>query len=124
MQNKQTLSDMVFDVKEKLSDEEYKNIMEKIGEQRIFVKLRYQIFKAYLQDDEPSPEVNLTFHTTICQVVDYESDIVDYHQIHDKKELSSEMFVKFKTHKDDKHYWPMCFRGCSAYMSISEFEEL
>ena len=30
MENKQTLSDMVFDVKEKLSDEEYKNIMEKI----------------------------------------------------------------------------------------------
>ena len=119
MQHKQTLSDMVFDVKEKLSDVEYKNIMEKIAEERIFVKLHYQIFKAYLQEQPLHPEVNLTFHTTICQVVDYESDIVDYHRIHDKKELSSEVFVKFKTHKG-----PMCFQGCSAYMSISDFEEL
>jgi len=58
-QIKHTLSDMVFDIKEKITDEEYKNIMDgikKINEKK-FIRIYYNSFIAGIDYDNDDDEL-------------------------------------------------------------------
>lgn len=75
IKNKQALSDMIFDIKEKITDTEYKNIMDKIGEIKKYVKIKYVRYDAYVEgphneDDEYVPKIRMTKGSLILKVTD------------------------------------------------------
>ena len=129
MQNKQTLSDMVFDVKEKLSDEEYKNIMEKIGEQKTYIKIRYMLIKGSVQFDPEdcgaSAQIRQTKFRAICELLKKSNPHPIFDNIHKNCVVEPRVYEMWKEHKDDKAFWPQTFHnGSDEIILVFEFEEL
>ena len=130
MQNKQTLSDMVFDVKEKLSDEEYKNIMEKIGEQKTYIKIRYMLIEvsgSWCDDCGSTHKIEKSNYKTICEVLKYPNTDDYFNNIHNNSVVEPCLYKDWKEHKDDKSFWPQTYQGereDEQLMLICEFEEL
>ena len=130
MENKQTLSDMVFDVKEKLSDEEYKNIMEKIGEQKTYVKVRYMIIEtdvSWCDDCGSNPHIKKSNYKAICEVLKEKNTDDYFDNIHNNCVVEPRLYEDWKKHKDDKSFWPQTYHGephDEQLMLICEFEEL
>ena len=128
MEIKQTLSDMVFDVKEKLSDEEYKNIMEKIGEQKTYVKVRYMIIEtdvSWCDDCGSTPHIKRSNYKTICEVLKERNPDDYFDNIHNNCVVEPRLYKDWKEHKDDKSFWPQIYHGdTNELMLICEFEEL
>jgi hypothetical protein len=123
-QNKQKVSDMLFDVKQKLTDEEYKNIMDglkKINEKK-YVKIGCVVFST---KKEPESKIDYTILNTICQV-DKPSEDCQYHNICVDCVLDPDILELWKKHKDDKSFWPKVFRDDNSerVMTVCEFEEL
>ena len=127
MENKQTLSDMVFDVKEKLSDEEYKNIMEKIGEQKTYIKIRYMLIEANVQfnDCGPTPHIKKSKHNAICEILKKRNTDDYFDNIHKNCVVEPNLYEDWKKHKDDKSFWPQTYHGATnELILVFEFEEL
>jgi hypothetical protein len=130
-QNKQTLSDMVFEIKQKITDEEYKNIMDgivKINEKK-YVKIRYMLFDIKMrhdEDDECYPELISEEHNTICQVSDEQNPHSLYYNIHHECVLESRIFEVWDRLKDEKERWPMKYKSDlgQTHILILDFEEL
>ena len=127
MENKQTLSDMIFDVKEKLSDEEYKNIMEKIGEQKTYIKVRYMIIEVnvnWCEDCGSTPQIKKSKYNAVCQVLK-ERNPDDYFDNIKNSVVEPTLYEDWKNNKDNKSFWPQTYRGdTNELMLIFEFEEL
>jgi len=128
-QNKQKVSDMVFDVKQKLTDEEYKNIMDgikKINEKK-YVKIRYMVFEISRRDfDDDDLEFQLVSnkHTTICEVKD-EHPFCIYLNIHRECVLEKHILDTWNKVKDEKTYWPLKYQpDTQNSIVICDFEEL
>ena len=125
MENKQTLSDMIFDVKEKLSDEEYKNIMEKIGEK--YIKIRYMIIKAeviWCNDCGSTAQIKKSEHNSICQVLK-EKNEEDYFDNIQNSVVEPRLYEDWKEHKEEKSFWPQTYHGDNdALMLVFEIQEL
>jgi len=131
IQNKQKVSDMVFDVKEKLTDEEYKNIMDGISkiDEKKYVKIHYYTFHAKIKydDDEdgPTPAIKYDYQKAICQILDKRNNRCQYHNIKYECVLDPDELKCWKEHKDDKLYWPVLYPyDGSSYMVVGGFEEL
>lgn len=142
-ENKQSLSDMVFDIKQKLSDEEYKNIMDKIGEinKKKYIKISYTIFTASIkyettsdddedddEDDEPTPKISSENFTTICEVLDSSADkplFLESHNIHEQCVIRSQEYTLWKKTKAKNDFWETYpFGDDERYMVVRKFEEL
>lgn len=86
MENKQTLSDMVFDIKQKITDDEYKNIMDKIGDQ--YVKIHFKKFEAtvesaHSEDDEPVAKLKMSKGSMILKVETGKNEFcINYNMFH------------------------------------------
>ena len=136
MAKKQSVADMVFNIKEKLTDEEYKNIMDGIGEinEKKYVKIRYMLFDVNMkhdvaadeEDDECYPELISSEHNTICQVIDNDDHDCLYFNIHYKCILQERQLKGWKKDKDEKKHWPMKYKTDlgHAHILICDFEEL
>jgi len=126
--NKQSLSDMVFDIKEKLSDEEYKNIMEKIGEQKTYIKIRYMLIETsvnWCDDCGSSPQINKSDYKAICEVLKERNTDDYFDNIHTNSVVEPNLYEDWKKHKDDKSFWPQTYHGNNnELMLIFDFEEL
>ena len=138
-QNKLKVSDMVFDIKKKITDEEYKNIMDgikKINEKK-YVKIRYMLFDIKMkhvvaadeEDDELYPELISSEHNTICQIIDSDDDEHDpcvYFNIHYKCVLRERHLDSWDRNKDDKERWPEKYKADlgHAHILICDYEEL
>jgi hypothetical protein len=123
-QNKQKVSDMVFDVKEKLTDEEYKNIMDglsKINEKK-YVKIHYMVY----DDCEDYPEPIQSEHNTICEVI-YDDPHSLCYDIHHRCVLRERTLEVWKKYKNQKQRWPVKYSpdiGQTSHILIYDFEEL
>ena len=128
MENKQTLSDMVFDVKEKLSDEEYKNIMEKIGEQKTYIKIRYMLIEAinfHHDDCGACPQIKKSNYKAICELLKKRNTDDYFDNIHKNCVVEPRLYEDWKKHKDDKSFWPQTYHGATnELILVFEFEEL
>ena len=131
-QNKQKVSDMVFDIKNKLTDEEYKNIMDgikKINEKK-YVKIRYMLFDIKMRHDEEDgeyyPELISEEHNTICQVIDDDEHYCMYFNIHHYCIMKAKALELWKKLKDEKERWPMKYKADlgHTHILILDFEEL
>jgi len=123
---------MVFDIKKKLTDEEYKNIMDgikKIDEKK-FIRIYYNSFIAGIDydddDDEPAgPKLTWRGGDKICQVLDKPSEECEYHSISCDSVIDPDVVDLWIKKNNEKLFWPQIFRGGeNAYMVVSGFEEL
>ena len=128
MEIKQTISDMLFDVTEKLSDEEYKNIMEKIGEQKTYIKIRYMLIKAavnWCDDCGSSAQIKKSDHNSICQLLKEKNTDDYFDNIHTNCVVEPRLYEDWKNNKDNKSFWPQTYHGDNdELMLVFEFQEL
>ena len=131
--NKQSLSDMVYDIKQKITDEEYKNIMDEIAkiEEKKYVKIRYMIFDWRWSDDcddndEKYPVLTNQEYTKICQVSSDEDERSIYWSIKLYCRLHEDHLEFWNKIKDEKERWPMTYKSDinQGYILICDFEEL
>jgi len=130
MEQKKQLSNLVFDIKDKLTDEEYKNIMDGIKKinEKIYVKIRYDSFIAgidYDSDEEPAPKITRKRDDKICKVLDKPSKDCQYHNIACDSVIDPDIFDVWLRMKDSKSFWPQIFQGGeNAFMVVFGIEKL
>jgi hypothetical protein len=106
--NKQSLSDMVFDVKEKLTDEEYKNIMDKIADV-LYIKIKYRKIQATMRncncgECEDEPMLKTGYGTMILKVVKEDDHDPTRYTFFELCEINHNHYNVWKTYQDKKFH--------------------
>jgi hypothetical protein len=128
-QNKQKVSDMVFEIKQKITDEEYKNIMDgikKINEKK-YVKIHYMVYDIKMRsmiDGEEYPELTASEHNTICLVIHHADPHSLYYNIHHQCILEANILEVWNKYQKGK--LPLNYKHDMAqtHILICDFEEL
>ena len=129
MENKQTLSDMVFDIKEKITDDEYKNIMEKIGDE--YVKIHFKKFEAtvesaHSEDDESVAKLKMSQGSMILKVETGKNEVgddfcINYNMFH-RCVLPARWLLRWKQNPD---MFPVSIQlEADTIMLVDKFEEM